>query len=204
MTHRHALKNDMRVSKVTELTTPGSRTKRKMLHDDNDTEAKDSALVMKKGGTSKFRAAIVFPFSENRKSGASRNGRDLRVIFICPVTLTSVQYYTLTPTLTPFHKGAQRKERKSLIIGRNRTWVLITMKSKSRTWLGMMKSASFTIRVRAGTASKYRAGNSRTTRTLRRVPVAVSSFASSMTPCAAFISCFTKMLIGGCLVVAGL
>ena len=175
-----------------------------MLHDDNDTEAKDSALVMKKGGTSKFRAAIVFPFSENRNLARAEMAETSESFLFVQLPSPTVQYYTLTPTLTPIHKGAQRKERKSLIIGRNRTWVLITTKSKSRTWPGTMKSASSTIRVRAGTASKYRAGNSRTTRTLRRVPVAVLSFASSMTPCAAFISCFTKMLIGGCLVVAGL
>ena len=92
MTHRHALKNDMRVSKVTELTTPGSRTKRKMLHDDNDTEAKDSALVMKKGGTSKFRAAIVFPFSENRNLARAEMAETSESFLF--VQLPSPQYST--------------------------------------------------------------------------------------------------------------
>ena len=111
MTHRHALKNDMRVSKVTELTTPGSRTKRKMLHDDNDTEAKDSALVMKKGGTSNFRAAIVFPFSENRNLARAEMAETSESFLFVQLPSPTVQYYTLTPTLTPIHKGAQRKER---------------------------------------------------------------------------------------------
>src|SRR5260221_13497742 len=68
----------------------------------------------------------------------------------------------------------EKQKKKNLIVDHNRTWVPITTRSKSRTWLGMRKRASSTIRFRAGTASKYRASNSRTTRTSRRVPVAVS------------------------------